>query len=1527
MATLTNTQISVTYVGLLKTSANTVLSSTAQQITDGSGNNSILFLSTAGVGIGGAAASGKELDVTGNVQITGDLIVDNIKIDGNTISAESGVVTLANGAIATTQSQNDNSTKIATTAYVDAAIDGVDTLAEILANGNTTGGNNIVFGDSATIGTDDTLIFGAGNDLRIAHNGTDSVIRNFTGDLFIDQEVNDGDIIFRSDNGSGDKATYYFLDGSTVMNRFVQHVQLDDNIELRLGTNQDLRIEHTGSDGTITNFTGSLTIQNNTDNSDIIFKSDNGSGGTTAYLTLDGSTEKNVFSKDAFFGDNVKALFGAGSDLEIFHDTGNSIIKDNGTGDLYLMASSAVRITNIGASEHYAKFIENGAVELYHDNSKKFETTSTGANITDDEFNLGDGAYQKVLFDTSPSSVIGTGTMEIQPTTAPGSGTANFTTYFKSKVASGTTNHNIKVDGSATFGSDITTSGKFISTSSSSGDYVRLYAGSGTAQWDIYGSGENLRLSENSSGGGIFQVDSGATFGSDIITSGHIFIPVAKNLYFGGGSHTYIGEDIDDRLRFFVGGAEFMRFTEDTSDTIQLFQDTTLTGLITATKTQDAQSLFSFKNLSTGTSATSRVVAEADGGSVQLVAGGSNYSAISGAWQDAGVVTTSSMSGGLILASDNGVAINANGGTRALTISASDQSATFAGQIEVSKASNQIKLSTGTSGDGHLNIGHFSNGTFIGTYGDDGGAADLIRFGTHSGDERMRITSGGNVGISQTNPIVNINSGSFFKPDSSGRFVTLNSANGSFVMLETSTTTDNDNAGGVYFTNTAGQSDAHKQIAGISCTYVKNTSNNALSGGQLEFFTKPNNAGSNTPRFTIGQTGEVSVVSALEGGQTLFNTKNANVATPAEQFYVEHNGADVAIGNKRGAFAIENDLDIGVADGGERKLKIHGSASGSPEGGQIELHTAADHDSTYAFYRIDAYEDDLRIGRAGTTDITLQSTGNVLFGGNITLNTATLSGALFTEFIKSNSSVRIDIDNDNNQTDRAFLVSKHNAGTELMRVNEDGNVGITQTSPVGKIHTFSTSTNDAAGYGGNNFGIIVSQDNGNNAGDEGNGIVFTQQYAADGVDAGQVRTGAIIGHKVSATGSFGGGLKFKVQPAGANPLSTALTLSNNNSATFAGNVTVNGGQILTPGGVNLALNPNTGLVTVGGAATINGTLSITADGSNAVTFTESGNGLMTVAVPDDFVVDAEGDISFDANGGDIRLKDGGTQWGALYTGGGGTHFYIESIQQDKDIIFVGNDGGSTITALTLDMSNGGSATFAGSITIGGGHSFANDGNGDLEISSGPSDAMNIISNDTMSLRTGGNNQRMFIDNNGDVLVGGSGTANIYLGNLISSSSSNRGMRLHTNNADFFFDFQGDAVNQLFFRDYDGSGGIHTRHEFRIDNGSITIAGTLTQNGSPSDIKYKENIKTILNGIDKIEKLNPVEFDWNDKSDAHKIGKKEDAGFIAQEVQKVLPNLVNENVDGDLALNYEGIIPYLVQSIQELKKEIEILKSK
>ena len=91
------------------------------------------------------------------------------------------------------------------------------------------------------------------------------------------------------------------------------------------------------------------------------------------------------------------------------------------------------------------------------------------------------------------------------------------------------------------------------------------------------------------------------------------------------------------------------------------------------------------------------------------------------------------------------------------------------GKLVINSTGYQTSFETGTAGDGRLNIGHFSNGTFIGTYGDDGGAADSIRFGTHSGDERMRIASDGNVGIGNTDPNTKLRiSGTQGNPANSG---------------------------------------------------------------------------------------------------------------------------------------------------------------------------------------------------------------------------------------------------------------------------------------------------------------------------------------------------------------------------------------------------------------------------------------------------------------------------------------------------------------------------------------------------------------------------------------------------------------------------------------------------------------------------------------------------------------------------------------------------------------------------------------
>tara|TARA_Y100001980_G_C14555492_1_gene344144 strand:+ start:1736 stop:4417 length:2682 start_codon:yes stop_codon:yes gene_type:complete len=79
--------------------------------------------------------------------------------------------------------------------------------------------------------------------------------------------------------------------------------------------------------------------------------------------------------------DSKKLLIGSGDDLQLYHDGSDSYIQDAGTGILAILGSE-VRIQNAGGSENCAKFIQNGSVELYHDNSKKLETTATGTQVT-----------------------------------------------------------------------------------------------------------------------------------------------------------------------------------------------------------------------------------------------------------------------------------------------------------------------------------------------------------------------------------------------------------------------------------------------------------------------------------------------------------------------------------------------------------------------------------------------------------------------------------------------------------------------------------------------------------------------------------------------------------------------------------------------------------------------------------------------------------------------------------------------------------------------------------------------------------------------------------------------------------------------------------------------------------------------------------------------------------------------------------------------------------------------------------------
>ena len=111
--------------------------------------------------------------------------------------------------------------------------------------------------------------------------------------------------------------------------------------------------------------------------------------GSTSDITLKNDADATVFTvptgtDDILFPDNAKAMFGAGSDLQIYHDGSNSIVYEGGTGTLKLATAggSVDIVKGSDSSETMAKFNINGAAELYHDNSKKLETTSTGIDVT-----------------------------------------------------------------------------------------------------------------------------------------------------------------------------------------------------------------------------------------------------------------------------------------------------------------------------------------------------------------------------------------------------------------------------------------------------------------------------------------------------------------------------------------------------------------------------------------------------------------------------------------------------------------------------------------------------------------------------------------------------------------------------------------------------------------------------------------------------------------------------------------------------------------------------------------------------------------------------------------------------------------------------------------------------------------------------------------------------------------------------------------------------------------------------------------
>ena len=234
----------------------------------------------------------------------------------------------------------------------------------------------------------------------------------------------------------------------------------------------------------------------------------------------------------------------------------------------------------------------------------------------------------------------------------------------------------------------------------------------------------------------------------------------------------------------------------------------------------------------------------------------------------------------------------------------------------------------------------------------------------------------------------------------------------------------------------------------------------------------------------------------------------------------------------------------------------------------------------------------------------------------------------------------------------------------------------------------------------------------------------------------------------------------------------------------------------------------------------------------------------------DFTLDIAGDITLDADGGDILFKDGGTLVGTI-GGFSGNNVTIKSEVSDGDIIFQGNDGGTAISPLRIDMSAGGRALF---------------------------------SSDLLALETAGQYLQM------------KGSGSTYW--AIGSTGGNNP--------------PGTASTSLAFHHYDGS---NWNNEVEFDSaGNIVADGNIT---AYSDERLKDNIETIENGLAKVSELRGVSYTKDNKKSI---------GVIAQEVEKVLPEVVitGSTEDKFKSVDYGRLTAVLIEAIKEQQEQIDTL---
>ena len=210
-----------------------------------------------------------------------------------------------------------------------------------------------------------------------------------------------------------------------------------------------------------------------------------------------------------------------------------------------------------------------------------------------------------------------------------------------------------------------------------------------------------------------------------------------------------------------------------------------------------------------------------------------------------------------------------------------------------------------------------------------------------------------------------------------------------------------------------------------------------------------------------------------------------------------------------------------------------------------------------------------------------------------------------------------------------------------------------------------------------------------------------------------------------------------------------------------------------------------------------------------------------------------------------------------------------------------------ISSSLIDFDSSANATFASDISLADNKKANFGNNDDLQIYHDGSDSL-IVDSGTGGLKLG---------------VSGTGTSGFYKGTGSETIAT----------------FEPDGPVTLYHNNV---------VKFATTSAGISVTGSVTATGdviafSSSDKRLKTNIVKIDSALSKVSQIGGYHFEWKDIDEAPHQG--EDIGVIAQEIEKVLPEIVSERETGYKAVNYQKLTALLIEAVKELKGEIDELK--